>query len=108
MSEILFVYITCKNPTQAKEIGTHLLEKRLCSCINIIPHMTSLYFWPPKTGEIVEDNEVILIAKTSTMKYHALETETKRAHSYENPCICAVPVIHVAKEYKQWLLSEME
>jgi periplasmic divalent cation tolerance protein len=70
--------------------------------------MTSLYFWPPKTGEITEDSEVILIAKTSEAKYQAFEAEVKKVHPYENPCICAVPVLHVAKEYEQWLLAEME
>jgi periplasmic divalent cation tolerance protein len=107
LSGLILVYITCGNLAEAKKVGQHLLEKRLAGCINIFPHMQSAYFWPPKSGKIEEAKEVVLIAKTIKSKYKALEKEIYKIHSYQNPCILAIPVELVAKKYYDWLKGEL-
>ena len=63
MTDMLLVYITCENVYQAKQIGKHLMEKRLCACVNIFPDMQPMFFWLPKSGIIDESKEVVLIAQ---------------------------------------------
>lgn len=102
------VYIPCKSVEQAKTIGTQLLNKRLCACINIYPEMNSLYFWPPQSNALEEGHEAVLIAKTSKEKYPLLEEEVSKIHSYKCPCIMAIPVEHINKPYYDWLKGELK
>lgn len=108
MSDVLLVYITCDSVDQAKQIGKHLMDKRLCACVNIFPDMQPMVFWPPKSNTISKDKEVVLIAKTIQDKYQALEEEVSKIHTYDVPCILAIPVKHVSKPYYDWLIGEME
>lgn len=108
MTDLLLCYITCGNVDQAKQIGRHLLEKRLASCVNVYPNMMPIFFWPPKSGKIEEGNEVTLIAKTIESKYQALEDEVHTIHTYEVPCVIAIPVAHVSKKYYDWLVGELK
>lgn len=108
MTDMLLVYIICDGVEQAKSIGKQLMGKKLCACVNIFPEMQPMFFWPPKSGVIDESKEVVLIAKTVEAKYKALEAEVIKIHSYDTPCIFAIPVKHVAKKYYDWLVGEME
>jgi periplasmic divalent cation tolerance protein len=108
MTDMLLVYITCKSVEQAKEIARGLMSKKLCACVNIFPDMQPMFFWPPKSGIIDESKEVVLIAKTIESKFEALELEVIKIHSYDVPCIFAIPVQHVTKKYYDWLVGEME
>src|SRR3989339_889147 len=96
---MVLVYVTCENVDQAKKIGRHLLEKRLCTCVNIFPNMQPMFWWPPKANKIDESTEVVLIVKTLEPKYQALEDEIHKIHTYDTPCDFAIPVTHVAKKY---------
>ena len=104
---MILVYITCESREQAEDIGRHLLKKRLAGCINIIPGMHSLYFWPPGKDYIEETDEVILLCKTIEKHYEAIEKEVLKIHSYENPAIFALPITHMSKKYTDWLTSEL-
>lgn len=108
MTDLLLCYITCESVAQAKDIGTHLLKKRLCACINIFPDMKPMFFWPPQSGKIDESSEVVLIAKTVESKYQALEKEVVKVHSFDTPCIIAIPTAHVSQKYYNWLVGEIE
>ncbi|MBI5345747.1 MAG: divalent-cation tolerance protein CutA [Chlamydiae bacterium] len=102
---MILVYITCKNVSEAQKIGKLLLEEKLCACINILPKMTSLYYWPKDKLNV--DSESLLLAKTLKAKYKKLEAFVKRVHSYDNPCIMALEVFAVSKDYLKWLKSQM-
>lgn len=108
MTDMLLCYITCDSVNQAKKIGKHLMDRKLCACVNIFPEMQPMFFWPPKSGNIDESKEVVLIAKTVENKYQQLEEEVHKVHTYDVPCIFAIPVQHVAKKYYDWLVGEME
>lgn len=107
MHDLILVYITCESKEQAEDIGRYLLKKRLVGCINIIPAMHSLYFWPPGKDYIEESNEVILLCKTIERHYHEIEKEILKIHSYSNPAIFALPILHMSKKYSNWLTSEL-
>jgi periplasmic divalent cation tolerance protein len=93
-------YITAKNADEARRIGRALVECRLAACANVFDGMQSIYRW---NDAIVEDNEAVLIAKTRASLFDALAAKTKSLHSYDNPCIIALPVVDGSPEYFAWL-----
>lgn len=107
MTDLLLVYITCESVEQAKTIAKQLMDKRLCACVNIFPEMEPMFFWPPKANTIERGKEVVLIAKTTEGKYQELEDEIHRIHTYEVPCVIAIPTAHVSKKYYDWLVGEI-
>ncbi len=107
MTDMLLVYITCESVDQAKEFGKHLLEKRLCTCVNIFPNMLPMFLWPPKSGQIDESSEVVLLAKTIESKYKTLEEEIHKIHTWDTPCVIAIPTVHVSKKYYDWIVGEL-
>jgi periplasmic divalent cation tolerance protein len=100
------VYITTNNEEEALKLGRKLVEERLAACINVIPAMKSVYRWE---GELVEDNEAILIVKTHYSKMPELTEFVKKAHSYECPCVVSFNLSEDEgnTEYLNWLLGEV-
>ena len=98
--EARFIYITCKDTSEARTIGKVLVENRLAACANILPGMSSIYSWK---GEIVEDEEVVLIAKSTAKQVEALTEKVKELHSYEVPCVVALEIDGGNQDYLQWI-----
>lgn len=107
MSDLILIYITCGSVEEAREIGRHLLERRVCGCVNIFPEMQPMYWWPPKANIIEEQPEVVLIVKTLEKYFPKVETEVRKFHSSETPCLIAMPVIAVNDDYYQWIKGEL-
>lgn len=76
------VYITA--PTDAAPaLARTLVEDRLVACVNRVS-CESTYRWD---GEVVEDGEVILLAKTTDERFPDLAERIEEEHPYETPCI---------------------
>jgi periplasmic divalent cation tolerance protein len=104
MKNYVLAYITAKDKSQALSIGRALVEERLAACVNVIDNMTSIYRWD---GEINEDNEAVLIAKTSSEKFEMLTNRVKQLHTYACPCVISIPITDGNKEYLNWLSMEI-
>lgn len=102
MESFFIVYITCSSLEQAKSIGKAIVEERLAACANCIPGMQSIYTWK---GTLQEDNEVILILKTTSKRIAELEKRVKELHSYENPCIIYFKLEGGSKDYLDWIVE---
>jgi periplasmic divalent cation tolerance protein len=92
------IYITTKNKVEAKKISKHLLNKKLIACANLHP-IESLYWWK---GKIQEDKEIVIIVKTTEQNFKKVETEIRKLHSYDVPCILKIPT-ECNKEYQDWV-----
>jgi len=99
MSEIV-VFITTPNEDEAAKIARALVEARLAGCVNIVRNIRSIYRWQ---GNIEDDTEVLMIAKTKKKLFNALEKKVKELHSYSVPEIIAMPIAEGSNEYIQWL-----
>ena len=108
MDELILVYTTWESVKQAKAAGKVFLKKRLCACVNIFPEMQPMFWWPPKENKIDESNEVVMIIKTLKRKYEALEREIYKVHTYEVPCVIAIPTYKVNKDYFEWIKGEVK
>jgi periplasmic divalent cation tolerance protein len=102
--KINWIYMTAGNMEEAVKVGNALLKEKLAACINIIDNMKSMYVWK---GEIQNENEVVVIAKTTEEKIPALIEKVKTVHSYECPCIIAFPVENGYLPFMKWVEQEV-
>jgi len=100
----VLVYITTSGEEESKKIGNIIVEEKLAACVNIIASIESIYLWK---GEIEDDKESILIAKTKVSNIDKIIKRVKEIHSYETPAILAIPVIDGSKDYLEYLDSEI-
>lgn len=98
------VYITTSNKKEAKSIGRTLVEEKLAACVNIVDGMESIYRWE---GEIVSDQETILIAKTPYHNVKELTERVKELHSYDCPCVISLQFTEQEGNaaYQHWLIK---
>lgn len=99
-----FVYITCADQAEAQSIGQTLVEERLAACVNILPAMQSIYRWQ---GKLESANETVLIAKTSSEKFEDLKNKVLSMHSYDCPCVVALPIQEGSAAYLSWLQASL-
>ena len=102
MSRVL-VYITAADETEALAIARVLVEARLAAGVNVIPGARSVYRW---RGAVRQRNEVVVIAKTRDSLVDALIAKVGELHSYECPCVVALPIAAGNPAYLDWIATE--
>jgi periplasmic divalent cation tolerance protein len=100
MARALEVHITAPDAEQAAAMARHLVEERLCACVNIIPGVRSIYTWQ---GKLNDDAEVLCLVKTRPELLPALMERVRALHPYEVPEILAFEVIDGNPAYLDWL-----
>ena len=105
MTDKIVVFVTCGNPEQAKKLAQSLVEKRLAACVNILPGVNSWYWWEDK---VTEDQEVLLIIKSSRKKFAELEKDVQRLHSYAVPEVIAVQIVEGSENYLRWIEGSLQ
>ena len=97
------VYMTAGSLDAAKALGASLVERRLAACVNILPGMISQYHWK---GAVQSDEEVVVIAKTRADLVDALTDHVRQIHSYDCPCVVALPIRGGNPAFLQWIADE--
>ena len=97
------LYMTAADAEEARRIGDALVAERLVACVNIIPGMTSIYRWE---GEVRHETECVLIAKTRAELVERATARVRALHSYDCPCVVALPVAGGNPEFLSWILNE--
>ncbi|OGW39247.1 MAG: cytochrome C biogenesis protein CcdA [Nitrospirae bacterium RBG_13_39_12] len=99
MDEII-VFITASSEDEAAKIARSLVESKLAACVNIIKNLRSIYSWE---GKVVDEPEVLMIAKTQKSLFENLMKKVRELHSYTVPEIIAMPIIAGSEDYLKWL-----
>jgi periplasmic divalent cation tolerance protein len=102
-TDALVVLTTCPDEAIADRIATALLEQRQAACVSRLPGLQSWYHWE---GRISRDDEVLLLIKTTTDLYPAVEASIRELHPYEVPEVLALPVATGLPTYLDWLDRE--
>ncbi|MCX8042873.1 MAG: divalent-cation tolerance protein CutA, partial [Desulfobacterota bacterium] len=74
------VFMTAASRDEAEAIARALVERRLAACVQIITEIQSLYWWE---GNICNDREILLLAKTTDRLFPKLVEAVKTLHSYQ-------------------------
>jgi len=98
-----FVYVTAKDKDEALSIGRALVTERLAACVNILDGLHSLYWWE---GAVQEAREAAFIAKTRSELLPRVIARVKELHSYEVPCVVALPVLGGNPDFLDWVSAE--
>ena len=102
--QINFVYMTAGSKDEARNIGKELVSSKLAACVNILDNMNSFYMWD---GELQDDNEVVMIAKTTQDRVPDLVQKVKALHSYDCPCIVSLPLIDGNQAFLDWIVEQV-
>ena len=92
--------MTCPSPEVAQNLARQLLERRLVACVNLVPQVTSLYWWQ---GQIQEDSEVLLVVKTVAARVDELKAVLQTLHPYEVPELLVLSVEDGLPAYLDWV-----
>jgi periplasmic divalent cation tolerance protein len=102
MSAVM-IYITCKDAQEADRVGRALIGSRLAACVNILDGMRSMFHWQ---AEVATDEETVLIAKTKVGLVGRVTEQVQQIHSYDCPCVVALPIIDGNPEFLEWIANE--
>lgn len=99
-TEYVTAYTTVADEKTADIIVNGVVPSKLVACVNIIPGVKSAYWWK---GEIVKDNEMILLMKTRASLVDQLTAKIKEIHPYDVPALTIFPIIGGNPEFLSWI-----
>jgi periplasmic divalent cation tolerance protein len=100
MTDVRLIYVTTKDVEEARKLGQALLSEGLIACANILPQMESIYEWE---GKVCQENEAVLILKTTSQKARAVIERTEKLHSYKTPCALSLAIEDGSQGYLNWI-----
>ena len=100
---VAIVYSTINTIQDARRIAHTIVNEQLVACVNIIPKIESIYRWE---GKIENENEFILIAKTTDSNVKKTIQRIKALHTYDLPDIIVLPIIGGLKDYLDYITTE--
>jgi periplasmic divalent cation tolerance protein len=102
MAEALVIFCTCPDQATAGRLAAGLVENRLAACVNVLAGIRSIYRWQ---GEVSDDEEVLMVIKTTETRYPRLEEWLRANHPYDVPEIVAVAVSRISNDYLDWIVG---
>jgi len=101
--QVVVVMVTAASQDEAGKIADHVVRSRLAACASMIPTVNSTYWWE---GKIMNDQETLLLIKTTSDKFNSLEETIRKIHSYKVPEIVIIQVNHGSQPYLEWVYQE--
>ncbi len=102
-TDALVVLVTTPTAERAAELARALVGERLAACGNVVPGLRSIYRWE---GKVQEDDEALLVLKTTRARFEALRDRVLALHPYEVPEVIALPVEAGSAAYLRWISAE--
>ncbi len=69
----------------------------------MIPAVRSIYRWQ---GEVCDEGEAVLVAKTREDLVSAATDRIKALHSYDLPCVVSLPISGGNQDFLDWIGAE--
>ena len=103
MERAVLVYTTWPSIVEAEAAGRTIVERRLASCVNILPGMVSHYWWE---GKIERAEEVVMLVKTRAALAEPVRAAVKELHTYTTPAVMVLAVESLDPDYHRWIVQE--
>lgn len=101
-TDLRVVLITIDSLDAGRTLAKFLVQEKLAACVNLVPQVESIYTWE---GQLQQESEVLLIAKTTALTFPQLEAAVKSRHSYTTPEILALSVTDASQAYAFWVMQ---
>lgn len=97
--------LLCTAPSQetAVTIARALVTDGLAACVNIVPHVRSIYRWK---GQVCDEAEQLLVIKATAGRVAGLSARIHELHPYETPELIALPLVGGLVPYLEWVRAE--
>ncbi len=97
------VLLTAPDAEVGARLARALVAEGLAACVNVVPGVRSIYRWQ---GELHDDAEVLLVAKTCADRAEALGARVRELHPYELPELVRLPLAGGSASYLDWVRGE--
>lgn len=104
MKDAITVLSTVASKKMGLDIARALVKEKCAACVQVVPGLTSVYFWE---GKVCEDKEFLVIIKSRKSLFSKLEKVIRKHHSYTVPQIVALPIVKGSCSYLQWMESTL-
>ena len=101
----LVVLVTTPRRSASQKLSRILVERKLAACVNILPGVSSRYWWK---GKIVTAPEELLIIKTEKSKWALLSKTIRENHPYEVCEILQLPAARGNPAYLKWITESLK
>lgn len=105
MTECVQVSTATETREQAVALAAGAVEQRLAAGAQVVGPVVSV-FW--HLGEQGTGEEWQLLLKTTKDRYPELENYLLDKHPWDNPEVCAVPIVLGADRCLQWVQASVE
>ncbi len=100
MSACTVTLIACPNREEAERLAESLVTEKLAACVNIVPGVTSVYFWE---GKLCKEDEHLLIVKSVVEASSRIAARVRELHSYSVPEVVTISIVSGNPEYLGWV-----
>jgi len=100
MTDKRLVLTTCGSIEEARSLAHALVERQLAACVNIVPHIESVYRW---RGKVETAAEFLLVIKTTEGALAPLQNALTELHSYDVPECIEIIIESGNADYLAWI-----
>jgi periplasmic divalent cation tolerance protein len=99
------VVITAQDADWLAAFTRALVDERLAACGHLLTPIRSVYRWE---GAVQDEAEARVALHTRRSLVPAIVARTDEAHSYDVPCVLALPVVDGNPDYLRWIVEQTD
>ena len=98
------VLVTGPDAAALASIAERVVDERLAACVNVVPHVRSVYRWH---HDVEATQEALAIMKTTRPAVAALQRRVLDLHPYDLPEFIVLPVESGHPAYLDWVTDSI-
>lgn len=103
-SRVRVVLVTVPSMEAGRTLASRLVEEGIAACGNLLPGVVSIFRWE---DEVQEEDEVLLVLKTTGERLPDLFRRVPELHPYDVPEVLSLPVDVGHEPYLNWVIRSV-